>query len=191
MLQQQLPFWMLMHFFLHSCNTACSDPHKHPFMFIFTWIKLIKVFFSSEQFSNDWSPNVSIFIPLILVSMRVRWYLCKQLKVHLQFCVCGQHCKSKTFFNNVGFFNNFFLPKMFPIYVYLVLCLRSNWLSWLVLFNFGAWILNFHNKMDNKRDTMIFLNITNNSNIIMLIRMQLGLVVYTIHIHIEYCYTGA
>ena len=50
MLQQQLPFWMLMHFFLHSCNTACSDPHKHYFMFIFTRIKLIKVFFRLSSF---------------------------------------------------------------------------------------------------------------------------------------------
>ena len=66
MLQQQLPFWMLMHFFLHSCNTACSDPHKHHFMFIFTRIKLIKVFFLSEQFSNDWPLNVSICILMIL-----------------------------------------------------------------------------------------------------------------------------
>ena len=45
--------------------------------------------------------------------------------------------------------------------------------------------------MDNKKNTMIFVNITNNLNILMLIRMQLDLVVYTIHIHVEYCYTGA
>ena len=50
MLQQQLPFWMLMHFFLHSCNTACSDPHKHPFLFTLTRIKLIKVFFRLSIF---------------------------------------------------------------------------------------------------------------------------------------------
>ena len=142
MLQQQLPFWMLMHFFLHSCNSACSDQHKYPFMFIFAWIRY---FFRLSSFLMIWCNFNAVYVVSIANLRRLLTFLI-----------------------------TFFLLKMSIEYYVLHQIDFHDW------FYFGAWSLNFHNKMDNKI-----------KHCIMLIRMQLGLVVYTIHIHIEYCYTGA